>query len=213
MTIAGSTMAPKQDRSRATLKRLLDSTIKVLDHDGLEGAVVPRIAAMAEVAPASIYRRFADKDALLRAAFLHLLATSNEVNRERMEAMLLRGSLKATTARLMDLLMDQYRRHPRLFRALLRFLDRDDDVDFARQARGHMAENVDQLVNILLAFRKEIRHRSPRHALQFAVLSAVSAMEAFALESDSLWHSVLTLSEDQFKRELARAFLAGLTEG
>ena len=73
--------APRQKRSQATLERLLSATIRLLDEHGLEGTVIPRIAELAGVAPASVYRRFANKDALMRAALLHVLESSREANR------------------------------------------------------------------------------------------------------------------------------------
>jgi len=204
---------PKQQRSRETLERLLAATIKVLDDEGLEGAVVPRIAAVAEVAPASIYRRFADKDALLREAFLHMLRKSNTANRERLGQAMLRDSLEASAAQLMDALMAQHRRHPRLMRALLRFVESDRESDFATEVRLHTAENINLIVDVFHAFRTEVRHRFPRRALQFAVLSAASAIELYVLEPASLWETVLPLSDKQFKAEQVRAFVGYLRQG
>ncbi|MFC4526579.1 TetR family transcriptional regulator [Dyella halodurans] len=205
-----STREPKQQRSRETLERLLRATIKVLDEEGLDGAVVPKIAAMAEVAPASIYRRFVDKDALLKAAFMHMLRISNKANRSRLKKALLRDTLEATAERLMALLHDQYRRFPTLFRALSRFMDGEADSEFGREARSHVAENVNLVVDVLMAFSSEIKHGSPRRSLQFAVLSAVSSMEVHTLEPASLWHAVLPLSHKELKAELARGFVAYL---
>src|SRR6266536_2989870 len=62
-----------QDRSRKTLARLLKATAEVLNKEGLEGATVPRIAARAGLTPGTIYRRFPDKDALLREVCLRML--------------------------------------------------------------------------------------------------------------------------------------------
>lgn len=201
---------PKQQRSRETLERLLTATIKVLGEEGLDGAVVPKIAAMAEVAPASIYRRFIDKDALLKAAFMHMLRISNKTNRNRLRKALLRDTLEATAKRLMTLLHDQYRRYPSLFRALSRFMDGEADTDFGREARSHVAENLNLVVDVMMDFSGEVKHRSPRRALQFAVLSAVSSMNAHILEPASLWHTVLPLSRKELNAELARGFVAYL---
>ncbi|WP_114241167.1 TetR/AcrR family transcriptional regulator [Dyella sp. C9] len=203
---------PRQQRSRETLARLLAATVRVLDDEGLEGAVVPRIAALARVAPASIYRRFPDKDALLREAFLHMLRASNTTNRERLGAMLLRDTLEASAAQLMELLFAQYRRHPRLMRALMRFLETEGASEFASEVRLHIAENIEQVVDVLQAFRGEVRHRFPRRALQFAVLSAAGAIESFALEPVSLWQTVLPMSDRQFQAEQARTFVAYLRQ-
>lgn len=210
MSSTTSAHAPKQQRSRETLERLLIATIQVLDEHGLAGAVVPRIAALAGVVPASIYRRFKDKDALLRAAFLHMLRQSNDANRDRLESALLRDTLEASAEQLMVLLFDQYRQHPHLFRAIARFLDVDTDADFGREARAHLAGNVNQIAQVLLRYREEIRHPSPEQALQFAILSAGSSVEAIALEPGSLWNTVLPMSETERASELARSFVAYL---
>ncbi|WP_426269120.1 TetR/AcrR family transcriptional regulator [Dyella kyungheensis] len=203
-------LEPQQQRSRDTVDRLLAATVKALDQDGLEGAVVPKIAALAGVAPASIYRRFPDKDALLREAFLQMLRSSNTGNREHLHTMLLRDTLEGSAAQLMELLFAQYRRHPRLMRALMRFLESEGASEFANEVRLHIAENIEQVVEVLQAFREEVRHRFPRRALQFAVLSAAGAIESFALEPVSLWQTVLPMSDRQFQAEQARSFVAYL---
>lgn len=203
---------PRQQRSRDTLERLLAATVKALDQGGLEGAVVPKIAALAGVAPASIYRRFPDKDALLREAFLHMLRGSNTANREHLASMLLRDTLEASAAQLMELLFAQYRRHPRLMRALMRFLESEGSSDFASEVRRHIAQNIEEVVDVLAPFKGEIRHRSPRRALQFAVLSAAGAIESFALEPVSLWQTVLPMADRQFQAEQTRSFVAYLRQ-
>ena len=205
-------LEPQQQRSRDTVDRLLAATVKALDQDGLEGAVVPKIAALAGVAPASIYRRFPDKDALLREAFLHMLRSSNTGNREHLRTMLLRDTLEGSAAQLMELLFAQYRRHPRLMRALMRFLESEGASEFGNEVRLHIAENIEQVVEVLQAFREEVRHRFPRRALQFAVLSAAGAIESFALEPVSLWQTVLPMSDRQFQAEQARSFVAYLRQ-
>ena len=60
---------PRQARSRETLRRLLDAAEAVMLTHGPEGATLPRIAKQARVSPATVYRRFLDKDALMRAVF------------------------------------------------------------------------------------------------------------------------------------------------
>lgn len=207
---SGPNHEPKQQRSRETLERLLTATIKILDQEGLEGALIPKIATAAKVAPASVYRRFADKDALLRSAFLHMLRHSNAMNRDTLGKAVLCTTLEETAARLISAMFEQYRRFPRLLRSLRRFLDEDKDEAFRREAMLHVAENFNLIVDALLPFRDEIRHRFPRRALQFALLSAGTAMEVYALESASLWHTVLPLSEKEFKAELTLGFVAYL---
>jgi AcrR family transcriptional regulator len=203
---------PKQQRSRETLERLLAATMRLLEEQGLDGATIPAIARLAKVAPASVYRRFVDKDALLRATFLHILRQSNEANRDTLAKAVRGETLEDTVARVMGGMLEQYRRHPRLLRALMHFVDSDEDETFGRQARLYVAENFDLIVDALLPFRAEIRHPIPRRALQFALLSAGSAMEAYALDNTSVWHSVLSLSAQELKAELTRGFMAYLRQ-
>src|SRR5271165_2982790 len=66
-------LAPQQDRSRESLRRLLQAATEVLEEKGLEGATIPRIAARAGLSPGAVYRRFRDKDALLRTLLRELL--------------------------------------------------------------------------------------------------------------------------------------------
>ena len=208
-TIRGAP-APQQARSRATLDRLLLATIQTLDAGGLDAAVVPAIAQRAGVAPASIYRRFRDKDALLRAAFLHVLELSQRGNRERLPGLLLRPSLEASARRLIALVLAQYRQHPLLLRALQRFVEADGDGAFAREVRARMARNVELIVEALLPLRGEIAHRAPNKALRFAVLHAFSAAESYALERGSVWHTAPRILPKEFAAQLTRAFVAYL---
>ena len=60
---------PRQARSRETLRGGLDAAEAVMLKHGVEGTTLPRIARHARVAPATVYRRFRNKDALMRAVF------------------------------------------------------------------------------------------------------------------------------------------------
>jgi AcrR family transcriptional regulator len=65
-----------QARSRDSLTRLLKAAVEILNEHGIEGATIPRIAARANVSPGTVYRRFRDKDALLREVCLRMLEDS-----------------------------------------------------------------------------------------------------------------------------------------
>jgi AcrR family transcriptional regulator len=201
---------PRQERSRATAEKLLNATIALLDEAGLDGALIPRIAEAAGVAPASVYRRFADKNALLRAAFLHALTQSNQDNRAQLSEMLLGPSLADTAARLVALMFEQYRRHPRFLRALSLFVDTDTDARFVGQARAILRANIDLVVEVLLVHSKDIAHPDPAAALRFLVLHIGCAIETFALEPHSMWHAAPALSAEELAGQLVHTFLAHL---
>lgn len=205
-------LEPVQDRSRAAVERLLDATVSLLDRDGLEGALIPRIAEAAGMAPANVYRRFVDKNALLRAAFLHALAQSNQHNRDTMAAQVLGDTLAASAAKLVALLFAQYRQHPRFLRALSRFIDGDGDLEFIATARASIAANVDLLVEVLLAHRSEIAHELPERALRFAILNATCSIETYALDPSSIWRVEPCVTAEELTDNLVHSFLAYLTK-
>jgi len=201
----------QQERSRATAQRLLSATIRVISESGLDAATVPKIAALAKVAPASVYRRYHDKDALIRAAFLHALEQSNANNRLHLERALLKQTLESTAVQLMKVLFEQYRQHPLLIRSLTRYLDSTDDRDFILRVRTVMVANVEEVVAVLLHHRDEIAQTDPERALRFALLNATCSIEAYALDANSLWHGFRGFSPDFLATELAAGFVAYLS--
>jgi AcrR family transcriptional regulator len=198
----------KQARSRATAERLLSAAIRVIAEHGMEGATIPRIAKMAKVAPASVYRRYVDKDALIRAALLHLLRQSNKNNREMLKKHLSGKSLESTAKQIIQSLLDQYRQYPLLMRALTRYLETTQDRDFIDQAHLLIAANLDLIVELLMAHRTEINRPDPRHALRFAVMNAASTVETFALGVNSLWRAFPEFTAESFARNVTAGFIA-----
>lgn len=204
-------LAPKQQRSRETLARLLAATIEVLNEHGLEGATLPRIAAAAGVAPASVYRRFRDRDALLRAAFKDTLEKSAASVRAttRIEAFK-NPTLEIVARELVRGLIAQNRIYKRLLQAFKRFIEHDTDEQFREEALALSAVSFEVCVDLLLHFRSEITHPDPKMAISLGLASAATAIEERALGTVTLWERLLPLSDDELKDELARALVAYL---
>ncbi|ATE63580.1 TetR/AcrR family transcriptional regulator [Rhizorhabdus dicambivorans] len=59
------TLEVRQERSRRTLHLILDAALKLFMAKGYEGTSVVDIATEAGLSPGALYRRFADKDAVL----------------------------------------------------------------------------------------------------------------------------------------------------
>jgi len=204
-------LAPRQQRSRETLRRLLRATIGTLDRYGLAGATIPRIAAAAGVAPASVYRRFKDRDALFRAALLAALEESAAANRTRLRIdSFKKKTLEGVASALIAAIVEQYQTHPGLLRALIRFLESDSDEGFREKAVALLSGNFEMLADLILGFRREIDHPNPRRAVMFALLTVVTAVEERALEQVSMWHHLLPISDRELRKELTRCFLAYL---
>src|SRR4029453_2854398 len=87
---------PKQDRSRATRQRLLETTIRCLAQHGWEASTVGFIAAEAGISRGAIQHHFRTREALIlgalepmfdeRAALLDALPEPSETGAERVHA-------------------------------------------------------------------------------------------------------------------------------
>lgn len=200
----------QQTRSLRTEASLLDAAARVLNREGLDGATVPRIAAEAKLSPASIYRRFADKDDLLRATFLRTLEARETTSATNLRASVLRPKLSATVSALVASLLKGYRDDPQLLRAMNRMIGAAPHSPFAKEALGRIVAQSTHAEEVLLTHRESIRHPDPERAVRFAVLSATSAIELAALDQTSLWHVAPPLTDKAFAAELSRQMLAYL---
>ncbi len=125
--------APQQVRSRKTLEALLQATVRTLEAHGLEACTLPRVAEAAKVAPATVCRRFADEDVLMRAALLHVL--EGGVTDKAVEAKALgRETLAETAERVVVEMLRRCRERPRLLQATSLFLAAHAGTEFAHTA-------------------------------------------------------------------------------
>ncbi|MCB9555263.1 MAG: TetR/AcrR family transcriptional regulator [Deltaproteobacteria bacterium] len=82
---------PRQARSRATEKRLLDAADTIVEARGFEGLNIADLVRQAEASVGSFYARFGDKDGLLRALYARRMALLFA----RLEALGNSGTLRA----------------------------------------------------------------------------------------------------------------------
>lgn len=202
-----------QARSRRTLERLLRATVEVLDQHGLDGATVPRIAARARVTPGAIYRRFPDKHALLREAWLRVLRenarqsatlTAPESWRHAPLAALVRHVVTTT--------LRGHARHRTLLRALMIFSLEHADAAFRRESAELQDAVFRTVTDVLLARRAEIGHSDPESAVPFALLMVgVAAKGVLTMPRDSKALSRLVPDvEARLERELPEMVLGYL---
>lgn len=207
-----ATGKPKQERSRRTLEKLLGATAAMLEKHGLDGATIPRIAAEAGVSVGSVYRRFEDKDALFRAAFLELIERTAEANRRNLRPEIFVGlTLEAVTMSLVRAMLRQFRTHPGLLGALDHFLENHSDPVFRERALGMIAGNYDRIAAVLLLFRDRIAHADTRRASLFAILGAVTVIQARTLANDLVWQAVAPMDDRELEAEVTHSIVAYLT--
>ncbi|MBU6249217.1 MAG: TetR/AcrR family transcriptional regulator [Xanthomonadaceae bacterium] len=213
MTPVSSERPPQQARSRRTHVRLLMATLKMLSEHGLDGTTIPRIAREAGVSPATVYRRFQDKQALLRAACLHFLDMGNQANHLHLQRKLGKGTLESSAREMVGLMFTQNRMQPKLMQAMEKFLGDDDDDAFVQEALAIRDDNLDQVIQAMLAHRDEITHSDPEQAVRIATLQAATSIGILCFEPRSPWRTVHSLQDDVVADELARAYVAYLRRG
>jgi AcrR family transcriptional regulator len=169
--------APKQARSRRTLDRLLDAAAATLAELGVEGATVPAIAERAGMSVGVVYRRFRDKDALLRAVYGQFFESSLERNRAALASARWAGvpavQIVATVVGGMVRGHDEYRG---LLRALFAYAQTHPDAEFRRQTEALNAAAIAQVTSLLLERRTELSHPDPERAVGLALLVVASAL-------------------------------------
>jgi AcrR family transcriptional regulator len=194
------------------MERLLTATLAVIEEKGLAGVTIPGVAAAAGVSPGSVYRRFDDKEAMIRIAFLRFLESSQETNEAslgsgRLQALTLEAALLAVSRGLVA----QYRGRTRLLKALDQYLEVQADAAFRERAVSIIAANLRLLIAALVPFHDRIAAVDPERSVTFALLSAITLIEAHKLHNSPLWDRLLPLDDDALASEAARAMAAYLT--
>lgn len=178
-------VAPKQARSRDTLARLLNAAEQLLEEGGLDAATVPAIAERAAVSVGVVYRRFPDKDALLRAVYERFFWRVKEQNNIGLATFatiklplpdLIRGMVRG--------MVEGYRRKRNILRALLQYSRTHPDAKFKRTARELNRASTGAIMALLLSHRERIKHPEPEKAIEFVVLTIASVLHTVILEDD-----------------------------
>jgi len=211
--MAKKTLAPQQERSRESLRKLQKATAEVLGQHGVEGATIPRIAQHAGLTPGAIYRRFHDKDALLEATILGMLERQDE----RMKV----GLTPAAAAQIpLPVFADQviggmvlsYRVNAALLRAMRTFVRGKANTAFWKTACKFEVRAIEHITELFLTHRKEIKHPDPRMAICMAFMMVVSTLFEIVVMPTDLGplKSFMPKDDQALKRELVRAFLSYL---
>jgi AcrR family transcriptional regulator len=211
--MAKKTLAPQQERSRESLRKLQKATAEVLGQHGVEGTTIPRIAQHAGLTPGAIYRRFHDKDALLEATILGIL--------ERQEERMKTGLTPAAAGQIpLPVFADQvtggmvlsYRVNAALLRAMRQFVQSRVHTAFYKKATKIEARSFEHAVGLFMAHRKAIKHPDPRTAISLALMMVSSTLfDWVVMPMDvGVWKSFLPKDDQALKRELTRAFLSYL---
>ena len=187
------------------MEKVLAATVAVIEKNGLAGVTIPAVAAAAGVSVGSMYRRFADKDALVRAAFLLVVEESQAANKANLPADRFHGrSLDDALRGVSRGLVAQYKGRVGLLKALDEYLHSQADEPFRNQAVEGIEANFRLVIEALLPFRDQIAGEDPERRITFALLSAVTVIEVHKLHDSPVWNRMLPLDDDALATETGR---------
>lgn len=207
------TLAPQQERSRESLRKLLKAAAEVLGQHGVEGATIPRIAQHAGLTPGAVYRRFKDKDALLETMVLGILERQDERTRLGLAP---EGAaqipLPIFAEQVIGAMVLSYRMNASLLRGMRAFVQSRIDTSFYKKVIKLEASTFAHAINLFMSHKKEIRHSDPRGAISLGIIMVSSMLHEWVVMPGDIgpFKQFLPKDDQQLKRELTRVFLSYL---
>lgn len=200
---------PQQARSQQSLRRMLDAAELVIAKYGVEGATLPRIAKQARVAPTNVYRRFRNKEALVRAVFHRLTDRSSAEADAKFDPELVRSlGLVQFSQNVIVGMIEGYRANAALSRAAVQYSQKHWNLDFIQKARAAEARSFDRMVETFLIWRDQIKHPDPAYAVRFAFLMVSFALQGVILFNRAqMFTGILSLDDESLEKELPLVFL------
>lgn len=196
--------APRQARSEATYRRLLDAAETLLTEASFDQVTVARIAARAGVTIGAFYARFADKDALLealeeRVTEAVLAVVNRAIDPARWEGATIEEAIRHYLAELIA----TYRETRGAGRALVL----QAHTDPALRRRLHRL-NVDGPPQVLELLRRHatIHHPAPKLGLEVGFLAVRSLLREILLFGET-FPGGSALSDRALAEELTRLLL------
>ena len=208
-----NSLAPQQERSRESLRKLMKAAAEVLGQHGVEGATIPRIAAHAGLTPGAIYRRFSDKDALLESVILDIFERQNERLRTGLtQEVAGQIPLPVFVEQIVNSLLVSYRANAGLLRAMRQFAQSRMGTEFWKRIARLEKRSYERLIELLLTNAQDIRHPEPRIAVSLGMMMVISTLQEIVLNTPdaNYWKNLLPKNDQALRRELTQAFLSYL---
>jgi AcrR family transcriptional regulator len=208
-----NSLAPQQERSRESLRKLMKAAAEVLGQHGVEGATIPRIAAHAGLTPGAIYRRFSDKDALLESVILDIFERQDERLRTGLtQEVAGQIPLPVFVEQIVNSLLVSYRANAGLLRAMRQFAQSRMGTEFWKRIARLEKRSYERIIELLLTNARDIRHPEPRIAVSLGMMMVISTLQEIVLNTPdaNYWKNLLPKNDQALRRELTKAFLTYL---
>ncbi len=187
-SVAVHAQPAKQARSQRSLAKLLSAAEAVLTRDGWDAFTMKAVADESGVSIGGIYRRFANKEQLLRAIKDQILGRADLAQQMILEqsASDLRGAIRLyVQSRIASL---------RSYSGVLRQVFEGQMRDHVMQERGRLSINLGMRVfrSVIQPHRGEIGHADPDLAIEvaFYIMNAVAMRRVRSPGSDQIFEHI-----------------------
>jgi AcrR family transcriptional regulator len=169
-------------RAEGTRQRLLDAAEALLREGGLAAATVPAIAARAGLSVGIVYKRFPDKDALLREVFARWHARATAANARALDRARWRGApIGPLLASLLTGTVRAYAANRRLYGAVVEFVEAHPDERFRRRMERLRRAALHDASLLLLDRRADMGHPDPARGVAFVLTSVACTLRGVLL--------------------------------
>ncbi len=200
---------PLQLRSQKTLERILAAVEKLLESRSFEEITIADVVRKARSSIGAFYARFPNKEALLPVLYDRCTEELGAKLFSRLQKRPRKvNGLAETLAWGMDIMVDEFREHRFLFRAIGLYSRLHPEAI----SDEHLTNQVgarQPFVDFLLSHVDEIKHPDPEYAVRFGFfVTGATCREKIVFGSP---HAAATQATDQqLKQELTRVFLGYL---
>ena len=201
-----STVPPAalQERSRRTQRRILDAGTRLLEERGPEALTIAAVSAQADVAGATVYRRFGDKEGLLAAIQTEFTDGFRTEYGQRLSSGGLPDGATAADAVVLAVrgLAETFHAHEKLLRVFAVLGLREQHVFAVGRRASHEGGRLFR--DLLWPYRAEFTHDDPEPAVDTTHRLVYAACMHRVLHGPAL-ESPTELTWEQLTDELCRA--------
>lgn len=198
--------SPQQDRSRETLRKILDATETILSQKPAAELSIRQVLKLSGVSNGSFYSRFPNKDALIKECWKGLVETVGEnINRNFDEY--IDRPLAEKVHLLMEWQIKRYYKYREVFRAFLNLMRTTDLKPTARNMTSYAAYGK-TTTDFLMASQDEIKHPDPVHAIDIATFVTFAAARELILYPHTPHASSMKMPQAKMIDELSNVFLS-----
>jgi AcrR family transcriptional regulator len=197
---------PQQQRSRDTRDRILAALERLLESHFFEQITTRQLASEAGVAPATLYRRFQDKNALLPALYERYDQRLNQWGKALWDEDQLQQhtSVEERVTHVVREHVNFYRDNEPILRTVYLYLRLHPEIDLGASATGRQASYAEILTPIFEALGQQGQPLPGEARVKLFILILVTSVNERTLFPTTNPARLLQLSDEEFVRELSR---------